>query len=70
MRVNFHPEFAKDIRRFEAEYAQVSEGLAARFRNEVDHTLCDSEGWFQYPNQLLCGKKIRRRKTLDNGTLS
>jgi len=39
MRVIFHPEFAKDIRRFEAEYAQVSEGLAARFRNEVDQAL-------------------------------
>jgi hypothetical protein len=39
MRVIFHPEFAKDIRRFEAEYGQVSEGLAARFRNEVDQAL-------------------------------
>jgi hypothetical protein len=39
MRVVFHPEFAKDIRRFEADYAQISEGLAARFRNEVDQAL-------------------------------
>jgi hypothetical protein len=36
MRVIFHPEFPKDIRRFAAEYAQVSDGLAERFRQEVD----------------------------------
>jgi hypothetical protein len=36
MRVLFHPEFPKDIRRFAAEYAQVSDGLAERFRQEVD----------------------------------
>jgi hypothetical protein len=39
MRVIFHPEFAADVRRFEAEYFQVSEGLAVRFRNEVDQAL-------------------------------
>src|ERR1043166_2209392 len=35
MRVIFHPEFSPDIRRFEAQYLQVSSGLARRFRNEV-----------------------------------
>jgi hypothetical protein len=39
MRVIFHPDFAEDIRRFEAEYSQVSEGLATRFRNEVNQAL-------------------------------
>jgi hypothetical protein len=39
MRVIFHPDFAKDIRRFEAEYSQISEGLALRFRSEVDQAL-------------------------------
>jgi hypothetical protein len=39
MRVLFHPEFPEDIRRFEAEYSQVSEGLAIRFRSEVDQAL-------------------------------
>jgi hypothetical protein len=39
MRVIFHPEFAKDIRRFEAEYSQVSVGLATRFRDEVDQAI-------------------------------
>jgi hypothetical protein len=36
MRVLFHPDFPKDIRRFEAEYAAISVGLAARFRRELD----------------------------------
>ncbi len=36
MRVIFHPEFPKDIRRFEADYAQISSGLAARFRQEIE----------------------------------
>ncbi len=36
MRVIFHPDFPKDVRRFESDYAQISDGLAARFRNEVD----------------------------------
>lgn len=36
MRVFFHPEFPKDIRGFNAEYAQVSDGLARRFRQEID----------------------------------
>jgi hypothetical protein len=35
MRVIFHPEFSPDIRRFEAQYLEISDGLAARFRGEV-----------------------------------
>jgi hypothetical protein len=35
MRVLFHPEFPRDIRRFEAEYARISNGLAKRFRHEA-----------------------------------
>lgn len=35
MRVLFHPEFPKDVRRFEAEYTNVSTGLAVRFRKEI-----------------------------------
>lgn len=33
--MTFHPEFSPDIRRFEAQYSQLSDGLAIRFRNEV-----------------------------------
>jgi len=39
MRLLFHPDFPKDIRKFEAEYRQVSEGLATRFRQEVEDAL-------------------------------
>ena len=35
MRVVFHPEFARDVKRFGDQYAQVSTGLAARFRHEI-----------------------------------
>ena len=36
MRVIFHPEFPKDIQKFESDYAQILEGLALRFREEID----------------------------------
>jgi hypothetical protein len=36
MRVAYHPEFPKDIKRFEAQYANISSRLALRFRSEVD----------------------------------
>src|SRR5215472_2121021 len=39
MRVIFHPEFSPDIRRFEAQYLQISDGLASRFRSEVLHAI-------------------------------
>ena len=36
MRVLFHPGFPKNLRKFEAEYAQISPGLSRRFRQELD----------------------------------
>ena len=39
MRVLYHPDFPKDIRKFEAEYRRISEGLAPRFRQEIDVSL-------------------------------
>ena len=36
MKVIYHPEFPKDIKRFEAQYREVSEPLASRFRGAVD----------------------------------
>ena len=36
MTVIFHPEFPKDIRKFESAYAEISLGLAGRFRDEVE----------------------------------
>jgi hypothetical protein len=39
MRVLFHPDFPKDIRRFQTEYAAISAGLGIRFRGEVDEAI-------------------------------
>jgi len=35
MRVVYHPDFPKDIRKFEADYKAISDGLGTRFRREV-----------------------------------
>lgn len=39
MKVIYHPEFPKDIKRFEAQYSEVSEALARRFRGAVDDAI-------------------------------
>lgn len=39
MRVVFHPEFPVDQRKFEAGYAEISIGLAERFRREIDEAV-------------------------------
>ena len=39
MRVLFHPEFPRDIRRYAGAYDQVSPGLATRFRQEIDNAI-------------------------------
>ena len=39
MRVLYHPDFPKGIRKFEADYRTISDGLAARFRHELEDTL-------------------------------
>lgn len=44
MKVVYHPEFPKDVRKFEAEYERVSPGLAARFRREVLDALTAIKG--------------------------
>lgn len=36
MKALFHPDFPRDQRRFEADYAEISLGLAAWFRTEID----------------------------------
>lgn len=36
MNVVFHPEFPGDQRKFEEGYAEISAGLALRFRREID----------------------------------
>ena len=39
MRILYHPDFPKDVRRFEADYTGISDGLAARFRTEITAAL-------------------------------
>jgi hypothetical protein len=39
MRVIYHPDFPTDVRRFEADYAKISKGLATRFRKELDQAV-------------------------------
>lgn len=39
MKVLFHPGFAADQRRFEAQYAVISAGLKARFREEINESI-------------------------------
>lgn len=35
MRVVFHPEFSTNLRRFKAQYSEISNGLSKRFEDEV-----------------------------------
>jgi hypothetical protein len=39
MKVLFHPEFPKDQRKFQEDYAAISEGLGTRFRQEIDEAI-------------------------------
>jgi len=36
MKVSFHPEFPRDIKKYEAQYRDISPRLGSRFRAEVD----------------------------------
>jgi hypothetical protein len=36
VKVVYHPDFPKDIKRFEGQYREVSEALAMRFRGAAD----------------------------------
>jgi len=65
MRVIFHPDFSTDIRRLEAQYSQVSDGLALRLRNEVLQAISSikssptSAGHFV--TTAAAGSNLRRR---------
>lgn len=39
VRVTYHPDFLNDVRKFEADYKAISDGLAERFRNELEDAL-------------------------------
>jgi len=66
MTVLVHPDFPKDIRRFEMQYARISLGLAARFRAEIDQALEDIKHSPRRTGHLLNStsplvKDLRRR---------
>ncbi len=67
MRLVYHPEFPKDIKRFEAQYQEVSGRLALRFRAEVDDAIerikasPTSAGHFLNTGSKIV-KEVRRRK--------
>jgi hypothetical protein len=44
VKVIYHPEFPKDIKRFEAQYREVSDALAMRFRGSVDDAILRIKG--------------------------
>jgi hypothetical protein len=66
MRVSYHPDFPGDIKRFEAQYLEVSERLASRFRAAVDDaieqikTSPTSAGHFVNTGSRIV-KEVRRR---------
>jgi len=66
MRVSFHPEFPKDIKRFETQYGEVSPRLALRFRQEIDKAIeqikaaPSSAGHFVNTGSRIV-KEVRRR---------
>jgi hypothetical protein len=66
MRVSYHPDFPKDIKRFEAQYGRVSRPLAFRFRTEVENAIeqikasPNSAGHFLNTGSQIV-KEVRRR---------
>jgi hypothetical protein len=66
MRVIYHPEFPKEIKRFEAQYREISGRLALRFRAELDAAIEQikasptSAGHFLNTGSTIL-KEVRRR---------
>lgn len=66
MRVSYHPDFPKDIKEFEAQYLEVSQRLALRFRADVDNAIehikasPGSAGHFLNTGSQII-KEVRRR---------
>ena len=66
MRVLYHPGFPHDIKNFEAQYRDISQRLAVRFRAEVDKAIekiiaaPESAGHFVNTGSQIV-KEVRRR---------
>jgi hypothetical protein len=66
MTVLFHPEFPRDIRKFEAGYLPVSKGLATRFRKDVDDAVAAIQtsprsAGHVFSHRSLLAAELRRR---------
>ena len=66
MRVFYHPDFPKDIKRCEAQYREVSSGLGLRLRGEVDSAIAEIKASPNSAGQFLNAgsqivKEVRRR---------
>jgi len=66
MRVVYHPEFPQDIKRYEAQYRDLSPQLGSRFRAEVDKGIAlikaspSSAGHFLNTGSKIV-REVRRR---------
>jgi len=66
MTVLYHPEFPQDIKKFEAQYREISARLGQRFRGEVDKAIerikesPSSAGHFLNTGSQIV-KEVRRR---------
>jgi hypothetical protein len=66
MRVSYHPEFPQDVKRYEAQYREISPRLGLRFRVEVDKAIQQikaspsSAGHFLNTGSQIV-KEVRRR---------
>jgi len=66
MTVSYHPEFPQDIKKYEAEYREISPRLGLRFRAEIDKAIEQiksspgSAGHFLNTGSKIV-KEVRRR---------
>ena len=66
MRVSYHPDFPKDIKRFETQYQEISTRLGSRFRAQVNEaverirTAPGSAGHYVKTSSQIV-KNVRRR---------
>jgi hypothetical protein len=66
MTVSYHPEFPQDIKKYEAQYGEISAALGLRFRAEVDKAIeqikssPSSAGHFLNTGSKIV-KEVRRR---------
>lgn len=66
MRILYHPDFPKDIRKFAAGYKAISDGLAERFRKEITDALEAIKARPRAP-ATFCKRGQCRSRSFDGG---